>query len=275
MRLRTAVRRLDAFVLPPLADALARLGRGAVRLRLMTVAALVLAVVAAVAAVWAAEREPIGDPTPGRATLVGVGRGDSIPAYARTSGAELADLVARGPAVDTYALVTLTAYLGPDRLVPVVAGVGVIAGYARVPLPHVQTELVRFSAWRVPQDVVSAMDLTAERKETEAIDLSRRLASLGPDAPTDLRDVYDTGARIAAAEAAAYRERCSCVYAIVVRATPALLAGVADRPEVRVVDAAPEVKRLDRAVFLPPLPEHGQISATSETDVGATLLPGP
>jgi hypothetical protein len=75
--------------------------------------------------------------------------------------------------------------------------------------------------------------------------------------------VYDGGARVAEAEAVAYRRRCSCVYAAIVRATPAALAELAGRPGVRAVDAAPEVRRLDRAVFLPPLPEQADVARSA------------
>jgi hypothetical protein len=68
--------------------------------------------------------------------------------------------------------------------------------------------------------------------------------------------VYASGAEVATAEAAAYRRHCSCVYAAVVHAAPAALRALADRPEVRVVDPAPEIRRLDRTVFLPPLPDQ-------------------
>jgi hypothetical protein len=62
--------------------------------------------------------------------------------------------------------------------------------------------------------------------------------------------------RIERVPAAGYRELCACVYAAVVRAKPAALDVVAARPEVRIVDPAPEVRRLDATVFLPPLPEQ-------------------
>jgi hypothetical protein len=155
-------------------------------------------------------------------------------------------------------LITLAAYLAPDRLAPAVAGLSVSAVYARVPLPRTQTEIVRIDAFRVPEDVWAGMDQVAVRKDGEALDyrgLSAKLTGGGPR-ERRLRAVYDDGARVAEAEAEAYRRRCSCVYAVIVRAEPAALARVARRSEVRVVDAAPEVRRLDRAVFLPPLPEQ-------------------
>jgi hypothetical protein len=70
------------------------------------------------------------------------------------------------------------------------------------------------------------------------------------------RQAYETAARTAGAEAAAYRSGCACVFAAVVRGAPAALQLVATRPGVRAVDPAPEVQRLDRAEFRPPLPEQ-------------------
>jgi hypothetical protein len=101
------------------------------------------------------------------------------------------------------------------------------------------------------------MDRVAARKDSEAADYDRLVASLGgSDSERQLRAVYMSGQQIAAAEAAAYHSHCACVYAAVVRATPAALDQLAHRDDVRLVDPAPEVRRLDRAVFLPPLPEQ-------------------
>ncbi|MBM0239561.1 hypothetical protein JNW88_24810, partial [Micromonospora sp. ATA32] len=41
---------------------------------------------------------------------------------------------------------------------------------------------------------------------------------------------------------------------------PAVLRRVAARAGVRAVDPAPEVRRLDRAVFTPPLPEQDDVA---------------
>jgi hypothetical protein len=155
----------------------------------------------------------------------------------------------------------------------VVAGVGVSGVYARVPLPHTQTEIIRIDAFRVPEDVLAGMDRVALRKDGEARDyrdLSAKLTGGGAQ-ERELRTRYDSGALVAEAEAEAYRRRCSCVYAAIVRATPAALARLAARQEVRVVDAAPEVLRLDRAVFLPPLPEQTEVVRPTAD----ASLPGP
>jgi hypothetical protein len=153
-----------------------------------------------------------------------------------------------------YALVTLRGYLRPDGLVPVVAGVSLARVYARVPTAGEQPEIVAIDAYRVPEDVSRGMDEIARRKDNEAADYARRLSG----ATGSLHDVYEAGQRVSAAEAVGYRQHCSCVYAMVVRAAPTALAAIAERDDVRTVDPAPEVRRLDRAVFLPPLPEQRQ-----------------
>jgi hypothetical protein len=256
------LRRVDGRAVPPLGEALHRLRRGATRLR-FPLAVLLACALALLAAVWADDRSPVDGPGAGDIARVGVPEGQSIPGYVRDSRAELDRLVAADPrAGDAYALVTLAAYLAPERVAPVVAGVSVSAVYARVPLPRTQTEIVRIDAFRVPEDVLAGMELVARRKDADALDyraLTAKLTGLG-DEERDLRAVYESGARVAEAEAEAYRRRCSCVYAVIVRASPVVLARLARRTEVRAVDAAPEVRRLDRAVFLPPLPEQADVA---------------
>jgi hypothetical protein len=255
------LRRLDSLVLPPLAVAMSRLAHGRLRMRVLTGVALLSATAVLLTAVWAADRRPAAEPTAGDLVRVGVVDGQSIPGYVQSSRTELAALVAAppsGPAGETYALVTLSAYLAPDRLTPILGGVAVAEVFGRVPLPSAQTQIVRIPALRIPGDVTAGMAEVAERKEAEAreyLELGRRLTGASAR-ERQLREVYDSGAAVAGAEAEAYRSRCSCVYAAVIRATPGALDQIFDRPEVRAVDPAPEVRRLDQTVFLPPLPEQ-------------------
>ncbi|MGW4465893.1 hypothetical protein [Micromonospora sp. NPDC004704] len=260
MRAGDLLRQLDRRLLPPLARSLARLGQGPLRMRVLTTAALLSSVAVLVTAVWAADRGQVGgDPTVGEVTRVGVIEGESIPGYVESSRTELKALVntpPTGPGGQTYALVTFAAYLAPDRLTPIISDVSVSEVFARVPLPQTQTELVRIPAMRIPDDVLAGMRKVAERKDREAADYRERAAGLPADGDPELRRLYDTGAQVALDEATAYNELCSCVYAAIVRAAPAALDRIADRPGVRAVDPAPEVRRLDRAVFTPPLPDQ-------------------
>ncbi|MGN9907092.1 hypothetical protein ACTMTJ_05980 [Phytohabitans sp. LJ34] len=263
MRTGDLLRRLDSRLLPPLAKAMSRLAQGRLRMRVLTSAALLSSTAVLLTAVWAADRgAPGGDPTVGDVVRVGVGDGQSIPGYVASSRKELAQLVATPPSTgDTYALVTLTEYLAPDRLTPVLADASVAQVFGRVPLAQTQTQIVHIPAVRIPTDVVAGMAEIAERKETEAAEyrmLSSKLTGDG-ERERQLRQVYDSGAAVAIAEATAYRSKCSCVYAAVIRATPSALEQISTRSEVRAVDPAPEVRRLDRAVFLPPLPEQDDV----------------
>ncbi|GAA4446731.1 hypothetical protein [Phytohabitans houttuyneae] len=275
MRTGDLLRRLDSRLLPPLARAMSRLAQGRLRMRVLTGVALLSSTAVLLTAVWAADRgAPGGDPTVGEVVRVGVVEGQSIPGYVASSREELAKLVATPPSTgDTYALVTLTNYLAPERLTPVLRDVAVAQVFGRVPLADTQTQIVHIPAARIPTDVVDGMAQVAERKEAEAAEYRTLSGTLTGDSERErqLRQVYDSGAAVAAAEATAYRSSCSCVYAAVIRATPTALKQISGRSEVRAVDPAPEVRRLDRAVFLPPLPE--------QTDVvrppADTSLPSP
>ena len=101
--------------------------------------------------------------------------------------------------------------------------------------------------------VNAAMREAAERRQREAVGYRARIDA---ERPAGLRRVYEREAFVAEAEALAYRSGCSCVYAVVIRATPQVLRDISGRPAVRAVDPAPEVWSLDRTVFSPPLPEQ-------------------
>ncbi len=225
---------------------------------LLTWIALACALVVLVVAVAQRRDEPAGDRTVGEVTRVGVADGDAVPVYLRAVAAELARLDA--PAPGSWALVSFATYLTPAQAATALGGTPVSAVVARVPLPGRQTEIVRIAAMRVPDDVVAGMAEVAARKDREAADYRARAAAPAASADPELRRVYDTGASVSAREATAYRAGCACVYAAVVRAAPDALRALATRPGVRGVDPAPEVRRLDRTVFTPPLPEQRDVA---------------
>ncbi|MBQ0903287.1 hypothetical protein [Micromonospora sp. U21] len=278
MRAGDLLRQLDQRLLPPLTRAVARLGDRSARSGVLTWAALLSSAAVLGTAVWAADDAPVGDRTVGEVTRVGVVDGDSVPGYLRSAAADLAALPTAAPVTgeETYALVTLDAYLPPQRLAAVLGDVSVSTVFGRVPLPGRQTEIVKFPALRVPDDVVAGMAQVAVRKDTEAADYRARAAAVSGDGADEreLRERYASGADVAAAEAAAYRTGCACVYAAVVRAAPVALRGVATRPDVRAVDPAPEVYRLDRTVFTPPLPEQHDV-VRPPADTGPSAEPTP
>jgi len=120
-------------MLPPLARGLSRIGTAPSRLRIMTGLALAAAAALLVTVVRAADHAPEAQPT-GDLVRVGVVEGQSIAGYLRSSRGELAALLpASGSPVtgETWALVSLTAYLAPDKLQAALAGVPVAEVYAR------------------------------------------------------------------------------------------------------------------------------------------------
>nr|WP_240955502.1 hypothetical protein [Micromonospora sp. HNM0581] len=264
---------MDQRLLPRLVATVTRLGDGPNRTPLLGWVTMLSCTAVLAAAVLATGGPPVRDGTVGEVTRVGVVDGDSIPRYAETAAADLAALA--GSLGDgTYALVSLTEYLTPQRLAAVVGDVGIAVVFGRVPLPQRQTEVVRIPTQRVPEDVTAGMVELAELKEREAADYRARAAALGGGGPQEreLRGLYLSDARVAAAEAAAFRAECACLYALVVRAEPAKLRGVAARSSVRVVDPAPEVRRLERTVFTPPLPEQRDVA---RPPVDRTSTPEP
>jgi hypothetical protein len=227
-------------------------------LRVMTGVAVASVAALLAAVIWLAEPDPEPDPGPVDVVRVGVVEGQSVPGYLRSSRGELAAMARSAGAGDTWALITLQSYLAPDRLAPLLTGVAVAQVYARAPLSGAPTQVVRIPAYRIPDDVLSGMAAAAARREQERADyrqLSSRLSGSGQDT-IRLRRAYESAAQVAGEEATAYRTHCSCVFAAVVRATPAGLSAIAGRAGVRAVDPAPEVSRLDRAEFRPPLPEQ-------------------
>ncbi|GAA3296086.1 MULTISPECIES: hypothetical protein [Dactylosporangium] len=260
------LQQLDQRLLPPVGNVLARIFRGAQRLRVFTVVVGVVAVTATLLAVHRNER-PRSDPSLGDVLRVGVAEGASIPGYIQAGKDELGALPGDAP---VYALVSFTAYLGPERLTPVLADVSVSSVFARVPLPGTQTELVRLGAYRLPDDVILAMDETAQRK-TEEAQHYRDLLGRNDGIPDDNRQLYLSGSIVADQEATAYREHCSCVYAAVVYASPVALRAVAARPETRVVDPITELQRLDRTVFMPPLPEQTTVAEPVSEGAGTVV----
>jgi hypothetical protein len=227
-------------------------------LRIMTGLAIAAVAILLVAVTWLTEPDPDPDPGPPDLVRVGVVDGQSVSGYLRSSRGELAALTHARTTTDTWALVSLKSYLAPERLTPVLGGAAVAQVYAHAPLADTRTQVVRIPVFRMPDDVVTGMLDAAGRRDRERADyqqLSHELSGAGAN-ETRLRRAYDSAARVAAQEATAYRAHCSCVFAAVVRAAPAVLSDIAARAGVRAVDPAPEVRRLDCAEFSPPLPEQ-------------------
>jgi hypothetical protein len=248
-------------MMPPLTRGLSRIGTAPSRIRIMTGLALASAAALLITVVWSADHGPEVVHPAGDLVRVGVVEGQSVSGYLRSSRGELAGLLpASGSPTsgETWALVSLAAYLAPDKLQAALAGAAVAEVYARAPLPAVRTQVVRFPIYRMPQDVVAGMLNAALARDQEQADYRKLGDELKGDGVNEirLRRAYDSAAQTAALEAAAYRAHCACVFAAVVRAAPAVLAQLSGRPDVRVVDPAPEVRSLERTEFRPVRPEQ-------------------
>jgi hypothetical protein len=262
--------------------------RGGSAIRTALALTIVAAGVVLLATLWMSRREaaPVEDAS--EVVKVGVVQGQPVGGYLQSSHTELAALTdPSAPAAgDTWALISLDDYVSPGRLPTLLEGTTVAQVYTRVPLAAVRTQVVRVPVYRLPADVLSGMldaALQRDREQAEYQQLARRLNAAGATQER-ARRAYETAAGTAGQEAAAYRSGCSCVFAAVVRATPAVLRGVGERAGVRVVDPAPEVRRLDRTEFRPPLPEQtgtipvepGRSPAVPNGDSGiATRTPAP
>ncbi len=259
--------------MPRLGRALGPLIGGQGRRAVLAVLGMTATVAVLLTAVMAARA-----PLPGRGVAagtplrVGVAEGESIPAYVAAARDRLATL----PDKPTFALVSLAAYVAPERLGVLFEQAAPNRVYLRVPLPGLATEIITVEVRQLPRDVVAAMDSAAGRKESDAEVAEKLAKQLTGDTPREreLRQEYRGRAAQASAEATAYREHCSCVYAAVVRAAPPALAELSKRPGIRAVDPTPGLGRLEQAVFLPPMPEQ-QTVAADPADPAAPASPAP
>jgi hypothetical protein len=252
--------------------------RGPSGLRVSLAVAAVAIAALSLGVVWTAQHGAAA-PTPGDSgdvVEVGVVEGQSVPTYLAAARHELAVLTnpSAPPAGDTWALVSLDNYVPPSRLPGLLDRAGVAQVYARVPLPGVQTQVVRIPVYRLPGDVSAGMVAAARQRDQEQAEYLRLSGRLNGQGPTTdrARHAYDAAAQAAGAEATAYRSGCACVFAAVIRAAPAVLQQIADRPGVRVVDPAPEVHSLDSTEFRAPLPEQ---SGTVPDEPSQTPTPVP
>jgi hypothetical protein len=220
----------------------------------------VAAVVAS--AVYVSWDTPPPDVTVGEVVRVGAAEGDQVPLYTDRARAELRALVTAGTA-EAYALVSFRGYATPGGVVPVLRDVETVRAFVRLPVAGVQTPIVSFGVQTPAVDIPAAMARVAAQREAAALEDEKTAAGLSGDDAREraLKAFYTDNARLDRAEASAYRQGCACVYAVVVRATPVRLAELAGRAGVRVVDPAPEIRRLDRTVFLPLLPEQMAVVA--------------
>ena len=273
----TILTRMDDRVVPRLARGLGRVvdtGR-AHKPRPLTVAAIVLVLAVGATGAWRLNLTPGGHDDGTSPIRVGVRDGDSVPVYISASNAKLAMLTSQSPDRTMFALVSFIRYLNPDEVAAVVdsqpkGSVTPVFGQGRVPLPRRQTLLVTLPAGSVPADMVAEMTAIASRRAGDAASY-RRLAATEPN--PSVKAIWSSNADVAQQEAAAYRMLCSCVYALVIRATPAEMTQLARRIDVRVVDPVPDISNSGDATFSAPLPEQVDVVAPLPDDALPPVAP--
>lgn len=272
MRVRL-LRRLDDRALPALTGFVERV----IRRRGLLAGLGVGLVLVLVGTALVANQGSNGDrPPPARSvSKVGPVGGTVIAGYITASQSELASLSKAGTK-PVYALVSLAGYGTPAQAAKISEGYRVSKAYFRVPLVGVQTEIQSADVAGLRDELEANMRSAAARSERDAKVPEGQAARLtGSSAQEkELRAFYIESARLLRVQAREYRSLCACVYAFVIKATPQALTVLSRRAGVRVVDAAPEIAALDRAVFLPLLPEQtGRVEPP--TDSGLPPLPTP
>ena len=173
----------------------------------------------------------------------------------------LAGLPARWPAPGAPpvpALVQFGTEQDPASVARLVAPAGPVTAVLRVPLPRVQTAL-RFQ----PLPVVDLADPVGGTERRLA--LARQSAAR--NAAAEAGRLTGRAASVARYESAALASpSCRCVLAVLVVGDRAALSGLAGRPEVRAVDAAPEGIPPTGVALAPLLPEQTQLAAPVPDD---------
>lgn len=178
--------------------------------------------------------------------------GADIDAHFAQARERAVDLSRRDPDENHLALVSLNKGLTPEQTGELLqeSGLEVRRAYLRAPIPGDPEEIV----FQTPSDIVSGLQQVfseiAARKGKEQQDLlgTARTITAGTPEEAAFRKLYETDARTAGQEAAAYRTGCACVFALIVEAVAGELAELPALPVVRGVELAPrgaELSMLD------------------------------
>jgi hypothetical protein len=198
-----------------------------------------------------AEQEAELPPTLGPAV------GADIDAHFAAARERAVSLSRSDPDQDHLALVSLNKGLTPEETGVLLqeSGLEVRRAYLRAPVPGDPEEI----EFQTPSDIVTGLEQVfseiAARKAKEQQDLlgTARTITSGTPAEVEFRELYESDARLAGQEAAAFRTPCACVFALVVEARAAELAELPALPVVRGVEVAPRGAELSR-LEVDPLP---------------------
>jgi hypothetical protein len=275
----SALRRLDERVLPAAAERLQRgvaaarrWGRaranasgvaGAVVRRKPALAASIVAVTLGAVLVAVAGDHGGGstsgkEPLPVAVASLGPVPGASVADYLRNAAFDLRHFGEIAKGRSTYAIVDLRAYRTPGQAATAFAGVDVVRAYVRVPHKKLPTQ-VHSVALRGIGDLSNDLRTTAAVAAATAKSYAVLVSELHPRSRADrqVKARYAAQQRAAAYEARvlAHADRCSCVFAVVVRADVARLAALIRVSAVRVVDPAPPTVALEALSIFPLEPE--------------------
>lgn len=207
--------------------------------------------------------QPVVLPTspPTAIATIGPAPGTSVSVYLTRAAADLrhyAELASRRP---TYAVVDLRHYLTPDRALKIVAGIGLVRAYVRVP-SHLETQ-PRSVPLTTGSDLDNGILTAATVANATAKSYAALLKALHPTTKSDrlVKRRYEGQHRAAVVETRhlSHPATCKCVFAFVVRASAAQLGALNRDPAVRVVDPAPPVISLSGLTVLPLQPEFTNV----------------
>jgi hypothetical protein len=187
---------------------------------------------------------------------IGPAPGTRVQDYLDRAEADLRHLATVAAGRPAYAVVALDRYLTPDQARAALTGTRVVRAYVRVPspLPTIYHSLNLASLSELEAEMRGAAGTARET----AASFTALLQALGPGGSDKLvRRAYRGNLRAARLEAR-FLDRpahCRCVFAVVVRAAEPVLAELAGRPEVRVVDPAPAAVSLPSITVFPLEPQ--------------------
>jgi hypothetical protein len=197
--------------------------------------------------------------------------GADIDAHFTAARERAVDLSRRDPEQRYLALVSLNKGLTPEETGELLqeSGLEVRRAYLRAPIPGEPEEIV----FQTPNDIVSGLQQVfseiAARKAKEQQELLKTAGTIPPGSPEEesFRKLYESDARTAGQEAAAYRTGCPCVFALVVEAGAGELAELPALPVVRGVEVAPRGAELSGLDIRPLSPTQKGVVGPPSTRV--------
>jgi hypothetical protein len=197
-------------------------------------------------------------PTPTTVTL-GPSPGTSVPTYLTRASFDLRRFGETSHGMPGYAVVDLRAYLRPDAVTSLFAGVEVVRAYARAPATGLPTQVHALPLQGTFAPLADGMRASGRLAAATAHTFSVLVAQLKPHTPQDrlLRQRYVLQQRASAYEAGRLQQpaTCACVFAVVVHADVAALLRLASAPQVRAVDPASADVQMSGLTVFPLEPE--------------------